>query len=173
MFNIIPTSLLIMALGGVVYIVSNHLSEFDDDEKTDGLIFRLKTHFIKYINQFPIDNVKIQSLSLTQKTLHRFRLTLLKTDNHLMKLIGKISEKDRQINGSPRSSYGEAGNGGENNGATDFWENLSKSKQENQVFEPIVKEETKIEFAVKSEATKKFFDIKPVKKTLRTKKSLK
>lgn len=166
MFNLIPTSLLIMALGGIVYIVSSHLDEFNDEEKHDSHIFNLKSYFINYINQLPLDNVKIQSLSLTQKILHRFRLTLLKTDNRLMKLIGKISEKDKQMSGN--------GDGSGNNGGTDFWENLSKSKQDNQVIEPIVKDEVKIEFAIdKNKKIEKFFDIKPTKKTIRTKKSLK
>lgn len=176
MFNLIPASLLIIALGGIVYIVSNHLSEFSDEEKNDSQKFNLKKYFINYINQLPLDNVKVQSLSLTQKMLHRFRLALLKTDNHLMKLIGKISEKDRKINSLPYSNYGEAGNNDsdENNNKTDFWEYLSKSKQENRVAEPIMKEETRIEFvADKNKKIEKFFDIKPAKKTLRTKKSLK
>lgn len=163
MFNLIPASLLVMALGGIIYIISSHLSEFDE-EKNDDPIFNLKAYFVNYINQLPLDNVKIQSISLTQKILHRFRLILLKTDNHLMKVIGKISEKDRQMNG----------NGGENNNGSDFWENLSKSKQEDRVIEPVVKDEIKVEFTVnKNKKIEKFFDIKPAKKTLRTKKSLK
>lgn len=173
MFNLIPASLLVMALGGIIYIISSHLSEFDE-EKNDDPIFNLKAYFVNYINQLPLDNFKIQSISLTQKILHRFRLILLKTDNHLMKVIGKISEKDRQINGSSRSSYGEAGNGSENNNGSDFWENLSKSKQDDRVIEPVIKDEIKIEFAVdKNKKIEKFFDIKPAKKTSKTKKSLK
>jgi|SRR3989344_4612078 len=166
MLNLIPTSLLIMALGGIIYIASNHLSEFSDEEKDDDSGFSLKKYFINYINQLPLDNVKIQSLSLTQKTLHRFRLALLKTDNHLMKLIGKISEKDKQVNGYV--------NGNENNKGTDFWENFSKTKEEDQVVRPVLKEEVRIELAVeKNKKIEKFFDIKPAKKTLKTKKSLK
>lgn len=166
MFNIIPISLLIMALGGIVYIISNHLSEFSDEEEKHDPIFSLKTYFDHYINQLPLDSVKTQSLSLTQKILHRFRLTLLKTDNRLMKLIGKISERDKRINGN--------GYGGKNSGEVDFWENLSKNRQDGQIIEPMIKEGAKIEFVVdKNKKIEKFFDIKPVKKTLRTKKSLK
>jgi len=165
MFNLIPVSLLIMALGGIIYIASNHLSEFLDDDKDDKATFGLKIYFIKYVNRLPLDNVKNQSLSLIQKALHRFRLALLKTDNHLMKLIGKISEKDKQINGNSSN--------GNNNGA-DFWENLSKNKEENKVIDPIINGEAKVEFAVdKNKKIEKFFDIKPAKKTLRSKKSLK
>lgn len=173
MFNLIPASLLVMALGGIIYIVSNHLSEFDEEVKADPT-FNLKAYFANYISQLPLDNIKIQSISLTQKILHRFRLILLKTDNHLMKVIGKISEKDRKMNGLSRSNYGEASNGGENNGGSDFWENFSKNKQESEIIEPVVKEEIKVEFAVnKNKKIEKFFDIKPIKKTSKTKKSLK
>jgi hypothetical protein len=103
MFNLIPISLLIMALAGVIYIVSDHLSEFSakgespegGEDEEDEFSFGIKAKLADWINQLPLDNVKVQSLSLTQKLLHKMRLILLKTDNHLMKLIGKISEKDK------------------------------------------------------------------------------
>ena len=180
MFNIIPISLLITAIGGIIYVVSNHLSEFSDEDKenkenNDKFQFNFKTRLVEWINQLPLDNVKSQSLSLTQKLLHRFRLTLLKTDNYLMKLISKISEKDKQINGSPRSGYGGAGNnsGSQNNNGIDFWENLSRVKEEERIVEPAIPlagtEETKIELAVdKNKKIEKFFDIKPSKISLET-----
>ena len=161
MFNLIPISLLITALGGMVYIVSNHLSEFNgDNEKNSDLNFSLKAHFAYWINKLPLDSVKIQSLSLTQKMLHKTRLLLLKTDNHLMRLIGKISEKDKTINNS------------------DFWQDLSNNKQqqkdEKEEIIPKPVSEVKIEFAAeKDKRIEKFFDIQPVKKTLKIKKSQK
>ena len=171
MFSIIPISLLIAAIGGIVYIISNHLSEFNNDNEINN-DFNLKSYFTYLINQLPLDNVKIQSLSLTQKLLHKTRLLLLKTDNRLMHLIGKISEKDKVINGS------------------DFWQDLSNNKQqqENQKEEIVSKPvpEVKIEFATKKDKQiEKFFDIqpskisleisdgKPAKKTLKIKKSSK
>lgn len=221
MFNLIPISLLITAIGGIVYIVSNHLSELDnnDEENSDSFQFNFKARFIEWANQLPLGNVKSQSLSLTNKLLHRFRLTLLKTDNHLTKLIDKISQRDKMANG----------NSGNNN-TPDFWEDFAKDQQQKQVVpptadfvtpkanfvQPTAEPEVKIDLAVKSaahlgeprqgrEAAKKFFDpvrnlsdkeldikkpikisnelsikltkvsngvdIKPVKKTLRTKKS--
>ena len=175
MFNLIPISLFITAIGGIVYIISNHLSEFSDkeednnEENGDNFQFNFKVRIVQWINQLPLDNVKKQSLSLTQKLLHRFRLTLLKTDNYLMKLIGKISEKDKQVNGNSNDS----GNNNRNNG-NDFWENLSKSKEKSQVIRPIINEKAQVEFAVdKNKKVEKFFDIKPVKKALKTKKSSK
>ena len=157
MFNLIPISLLIAAIGGVVYIISNHLSEFNgDNEKNSDLNFSLKARFAYWINKLPLDSVKIQSLSLTQKLLHKTRLILLKTDNHLMRLIGKISEKDKTINSS------------------DFWQNLSNNKQEKEEIIPKPVSEVKIEFAAeKDKRIEKFFDIQPVKKTLKIKKSQK
>lgn len=180
MFNLIPISLLITAIGGMVYIISNHLSEFNgDNERNDGFNFNLKAHFVDWANQLPLDNIKNQSLLITQKLLHRFRLTLLKTDNHLMKLIGKISEKDK----TPATP--------------DFWQDLSNNKQEKEeiISKPV--SEVKIEFASeKDKQIEKFFDpvrsqtpkasadvlahrtsigvdIQPAKKTLKIKKSSK
>ena len=142
MFNLIPISLLITAIGGIVYIISNHLSEFNgDSEKNDDFNFDLKARFIYWINQLPLDSVKSQSLSLTQKLLHKTRLMLLKTDNHLMRLIGKISEKDKTISGS------------------DFWQDLSNNKQEKEEIIPKPVPEVKIEFATeKDKQIEKFFD---------------
>ena len=155
MFNLIPISLLIMALGGVIYIVSDHLSEFEENDETADSGFSFKAKLAGWINQLPWDNVKAQSLSFTQKSLHRMRIILLKTDNHLMKLIGKISEKDKTING-------ESLNG---NGA-DFWKDFSNDKQKvssEQIFEP--EPEVKIDLVFKSNSeTEKFFDIKSIKK---------
>ena len=153
----------------MVYIISNHLSEFNgDNEKNDDFNFSLKAHFASWINQLPLDSVKIQSLSLTQKMLHKTRLLLLKTDNHLMRLIGKISEKDKTINSS------------------DFWQDLSNNKQEKEEIIPKPVSEVKIEFvAEKDKQIEKFFDIqpskisleisevRPIKKTLKIKKSQK
>lgn len=180
MFNLIPISLLITAIGGMVYIISNHLSEFNgDNERNDGFNFNLKAHFAYWINQLPLDSVKSQSLFLTQKLLHKTRLLLLKTDNHLMKLIGKISEKDK----TPTMP--------------DFWQDLSNNKQEKEEIIPKPVSEVKIEFASeKDKQIEKFFDpvrnqapkasvdalahrtsngvdIQPAKKTLKIKKSLK
>ena len=175
MFNLIPISLLIIAIGGVVYIISNHLSEFSDKNGEDGendniFQFNLKARFVEWMSGLPLNNIKSQSLSLTQKLLHRFRLVLLKTDNHLMKLIGKISERDRQANGNGSSN----GNGAKKpEDAPDFWEEFAKKKNEEQIAMPAAEPELKIDLAVKNETAKNFFDIKPAKKSARAKKSLK
>ncbi|MDP3004371.1 MAG: hypothetical protein Q8N43_02610 [Candidatus Azambacteria bacterium] len=168
MFNLIPISLLIMALGGVIFIVSNHLSEFSakggspeggEDEK-DESSFGIKAKLAGWINQLPLDNIKAQSLSLTQKFLHRMRIILLKTDNHLLKLISKISKKNKEINGE-----------GLNGNDADFWKDFSNDNQkvsQKQISEP--ESETKIVLAFKSNPeTEKFFDIKPVKKVSKLK----
>lgn len=164
MFNLIPISLLITAIGGIVYIISNHLSEFsnkDIGENGDAFQFNLKARFADWASELPLDNVKIQSLSLAKKFLHRFRLILLKTDNHLMKLLDKISKRDKTEN-----KKNDSGN------TPDFWDDFVKN-QEQQVVplpaEPVVK----IDLAVKNEAAKKFFDVQPAKKTLKIKKSSK
>ncbi len=144
MFNLIPLSLLIMALGGVIYIVSNHLPEFsasgEEDEK-NKFSFGIRAKLAGWINQLPLDNVKAQSLSLTQKLLHKTRIILLKTDNHLMKLIGKISEKDKTA-------------------PADFWKDFSNDNQKvspEQIPEP--EPEAKIDLIFKSNPeTEKFFD---------------
>ncbi len=164
MFNLIPISLLITAIGGMVYIVSNHLSEFSDkdkdiEENSDSFQFNLKTRFAQWAKELPLDNIKSQSLSLTQKMLHKFRLTLLKTDNHLMKLIDKISQQDKTENGKNNDS----GN------APDFWEDFSKNQEQKQVILPPAESEVRIDLAIKNETAKNFFDIKkPVKKRQRS-----
>lgn len=166
MFNLFPVSLLIMALGGLLYIVSNHLSELGEDNDIDDSGFGLKARLVEWINQLPIENVKDQSLSITQKLLHKLRIQLLKADNHLMKLIGLISERDKAKNGN--------GNENENENNSDFWKDLSESKQDEKVTEPIISEpEVKIDFALENETSKIFFDIKPGKKIKRNRKSLK
>jgi len=162
MFNLIPLSLLIMALGGVIYIVSDHLSEFSakggsasgGEDEEDEFSFGIKAKLAGWINQLPLDNVKAQSLSWTQKFLHRMRIILLKTDNHLMKLIGKISKKDETA-------------------STDFWKDFSNDDQkvsQKQISEP--EPEARIDLIFKSNPeTEKFFDIKPVKKIKRIRKT--
>lgn len=185
MFNLIPLSLLITALAGVIYIVSDHLSEFEENDEAADSGFSFRAKFAGWISQLPLDNVKSYSLSFTQKLLHRMRIVLLKTDNYLMKLIGRISksEKDKMIN-----------NNGSNGDAADFWKDISNYKQEvsNQK-NPKPEPEVKINLVFKTNPeTKKFFnpvrngakkvdgiltnhvsngvDIKPAKKTSRTKK---
>lgn len=150
MFNLIPVSLLISAIGGIIYIVSNHLSEFSgDDSENDDFSLNLKAHFIGWINQLPLDSVKNQSLSLAQRTLHRLRLFLLKSDNHLSKLIGKISQRDKSVNG----------NGAANGKDDNFWEDLAgKKQQQEKIVSPSAESEVKIDFAIKNEKAKNFFD---------------
>lgn len=158
MFNLIPISLLISAVGGIIYIISNHLSELKDDkEKNDEFRFNLKTRFISWINQLPMDSVKDHSLSLTQKMLHRLRLFLLKSDNILMRLIVKISQRDKAKNDNDNINRNNA----------DFWKDIAKNKDEEPVNIPMAEPEVKISLAIKSEAAKKFFNIKPAKKNLK------
>jgi len=115
MFNLIPITLLIMALGSIIYIASNHLSKLDEENEIDDIDFGLKAKFAEWSSRMPVEKIKSQSLILTRKTLHKTRLVLLKADNYLMKLIGKISEKDKQANGK---------------GNSNFWDNLSNEKKE-------------------------------------------
>lgn len=173
MFNLIPLTLLIGALGGILYIVSGHLSEFNDneEEKKDVLEFNLKSRIVQYINQLPLDNIKIQSLSLTKKTLHRFRVALLKTDNHLTTLISKISQSDKAMHVKDN----------ENDNIPDFWEKIAngsensatKNKSEERIITPADQREVKINFIdikpakISSEIAK----VIPVKKSLKMKKS--
>ena len=142
-----------MSLGGLVYIISNHLSELEEDAE-DNSSFGLQARFVKWANQLPLDQVKVQSLSLTQKMLHRIRLVLLKTDNHLMRLIRKISEKDREMNG------GGNGNKAEAPGTTpDFWRDIAENMPKQEETAPESVSEVKIELASqKEEQIEKFFD---------------
>ncbi len=165
MFNLIPISLFIVSLGGLVYIVSNHLSELKEENEVDEFEFGIRAKFMNWLSQLPLDEMKSQSLFLTQKVLHRTRVLLLKADNKLMKIIGKIAERE---NGD------KSGNGdGKKMPVADFWENISSGKPDEQIAEPVIEPEVKIDFAIENEAAKKFFDIKPVKKSARDKKSSK
>ena len=155
-----PISFLVTALGGVVYIVSNHLSEFDQNgEETKPVSFRAK--FAGWVNQLPLDGAKAQSLSIAQKLLHKTRILLLKTDNHLMELIEKISKKnkeeDKKLNGS----------------SVEFWKDLSDYKQENSVNKIPMEPTVKIDLALKGDLERKFFDIKPAVKIVKIRKSSK
>ena len=169
MFNLIPLSLLIGALGGILYIISGHLSEFDnEDDKNDTLGFNVRVRFTQYINQIPLDGIKNQSLSLTQKLLHRFRLALLKTDNHLTKLISKISQRDK-ISGLKNN---------ENGNISDFWEKIANGS-ENPAIKNKSEERIVVPTAAQPEVKINFIDIKPAKissetaKVISVKKSLK
>jgi hypothetical protein len=126
MFNLIPISLLIIALGGIIYIASNHLSRLDEENEIDDVNFGLKAKFTEWANRMPVEKIKSQSLVLTRKTLHKTRLTLLKADNYLTKLIGKISEKDKQMNNDGINI--ENKNSIENN--PNFWDNFSNEKKD-------------------------------------------
>lgn len=155
MFNLIPISILIMSLGGVLYIISNHLSELEENDEGSYSGFGLRIKLINWMNQLPLDAVKNQSFFITQKFLHRTRLLLLKADNGLMKIIKKLAEKE-QNNGNGKEQQ-----------TPNFWEDLSNQKKEEM---PIAEPELKIEFASKKdEAIEKFFDVKPSKKSLRNK----
>lgn len=172
MFNLFPISLLIIALGGAVYIISGHLSKLDENIEEDESIFGVRNWFVKQINQLPIEQAKIQSLSMAQKMLHRLRIVLLKADNHLMDLIGKISEKDRILNGNGENKTIDLRKEKKN---SDFWRDFSKEGGETQIPLPENPPEIKIELVSKptiDRKVEKFFDIKPAKKISRVKKSV-
>jgi hypothetical protein len=156
-----------VSLGGLIYLISNHLTELNEDGGADDSGFGLRARFVDWVNQLPLDDVKNQSLSITQKLLHRIRILLLKTDNYLMKIIGKISERDRAIN--------ENGNDKEN--MPDFWDNLSNNKQEpiltsEKFIDPVRNGSKKIDGILAGKVSNGV-DIQPINKTPRTKKSQK
>jgi len=155
MFDLMPISLLVTALGGVVYIVSNHLSEFEQNGEETKPEFSFRAKFADIMNQLPLDGAKAQSLSVAQKILHKTRILLLKTDNHLMELIEKISKKDKT-------------------NPTDFWKDLSDYKQnipDSKI--PELEPEIKIDLALKGDLERKFFDIKPAVRIVKIRKSSK
>jgi hypothetical protein len=160
MFDLMPISLLVTALGGVVYIVSNHLSEFEQNGE-----FSFRTKFADWVNQLPLNGAKAQSLSVAQKLLHKTRVLLLKTDNHLMGLIGKISKKNEAMEEDKKLS----------DNSIEFWKDLSDYKQDISggtipESEPAIK----IDLALKGDLEKKFFDIRPAAvKTTKARKSSK
>ena len=162
MFDLMPISLLVTALGGVVYIVSNHLSEFEKNGDETKPEFSFRTKFADIINQLPLGGAKAQSLSVAQKILHKTRILLLKTDNHLMELIEKISKKDK-----------EAIDEELNDNSIEFWKDLSDYKQNSSGNKIPVEPEVKIDLVLKSDLEKKFFDIKPAVKIVKIRKSSK
>ena len=153
MFDLIPISTLIAALGGIVYVVSNHLAEFDENDETDSQGFSFKAKFVDWTSKLPLERVKAQSLSLTQKLLRKTRIALLKVDNQLTKLIGKVPKEEKQEEKIEREK---------------FWEGLSNKPEA--ISEPIPepKSTIKIDLTLKTNPeAEKFFDIKPVKKILK------
>lgn len=154
MFNLFSISLLIIALGGIVYITSSHLSELEKSSEEDESVFGIRARFAEWIGKLPIEQAKVQSLSLAQKLLHRLRIMFLKADNHLMDLIGKISEKDKELNGNGKEKK-------------DFWQDFSQEKGEVPIPMPENFPEVKIELVKKTDIDRnveKFFDIQPAKK---------
>ena len=153
MFDLIPISTLIAALGGIVYVVSNHLAEFDENDETDGQGFSFKAKFADWTSKLPLDKVKAQSLSLTQKLLRKTRIALLKVDNQLTKLIGKVSQEEKQEEKIEREK---------------FWEDLANKPEAISESIPEPKSAIKIDLTLKTNPeAEKFFDIKPVKKIVR------
>ncbi len=169
-------SLLIVALGGIVYIISGHLSELENGSDADDGGFGIKAKFVDWVNKLPLDDVKNQSLSLTQKTLHRLRLVLLKADNQLMKIIGKMAERDKMLNGNGSNAAGVEG--GKNPNDNNFWEDLSKKddilKNVEETPDDRLIADARIELAVKQDTgpAEKFLDIKPVKGSSRSKRTV-
>ena len=165
MFDLVPISLLVTALGGVIYVVSNHLSEFEQNGEETKPEFSFRAKFVDWVNQLPLDEVKEQSLSVAQKILHKTRVLLLKTDNHLMELIGKISEGKKTSEENKKAS----------DNSVEFWKGLSDYKQDiSGVQIPESKSEAKIDLALNGNLEKKFFDIKPAAvKNVKAKKSSK
>ena len=157
MFDLIPISTLIAALGGVVYVVSNHLSEFDENDETDSQGFSFKAKFADWTSKLPLERVKAQSLSLTQKLLRKTRIALLKVDNQLTKLIGKVSQEEKQEEKQEKKIEREK-----------FWEDLANKPEAISESIPEPKSAIKIDLTLKTNPeAEKFFDIKPVKKIVR------
>src|SRR3989338_3492581 len=153
MFDLIPISTLIAALGGIVYVVSNHLSEFDENDETDSQGFSFKAKFADWTSKLPLERVKAQSLSLTQKLLRKTRIALLKVDNQLTKLIGKVSQEEKQEEKIEREK---------------FWEDLANKPEAISESIPESEPAIKIDLTLKTNPeAEKFFDIKPVKKIVR------
>ena len=164
MFDLMPISLLVTALGGVVCIVSNHLSEFEKNGEETKPEFSFRTKFAGWVNQLPLDGAKAQSLSVAQKLLHKTRILLLKTDNHLMELIGKISKEEKATEENKKTS----------DNSVEFWKDLSEYKQDiSGSAVPESEPTVKIDLAFKGDLERKFFDIKPAVKTVKIRKSSK
>ena len=164
MFDLMPISLLVTALGGVVYIVSSHLSDFEQNGEETKPEFSFRAKFAGWVNQLPLDGAKAQFLSVAQKVLHKTRVLLLKTDNHLMGLIGKISKEEKAAKEDKKAS----------DNSVEFWKDISDYKQDisgNAI--PESEPAVKIDLALKGELGRKFFDIKPAIKTVKTRKSSK
>ena len=101
----------------------------------------------------PLDKVKAQSLSLTQKLLRKTRIALLKVDNQLTKLIGKVSQEEKQEEKIEREK---------------FWEDLANKPEAISESIPESEPAIKIDLTLKTNPeAEKFFDIKPVKKIVR------
>ena len=87
MFSIIPISLIIVSLGLLLYIVSRRVSEIEILQENQKKNWRLFDYLGERVRFF---DMQIKGGLVAEKSLHKVRLLLLKTDNFLIGLIGKI-----------------------------------------------------------------------------------
>jgi hypothetical protein len=87
MFSIIPISLIIVSLGLLLYIVSRHVLEIEtaqEKQEKNRRLFDYLGERVRFLD------IKFKGTLVAEKSLHKVRLLLLKSDNFLMSLIGKI-----------------------------------------------------------------------------------
>lgn len=96
MFSIFALTLIIGSFGALLYIVSRHLPEIENFENPENLFKdnNRNSIFADLAARIPFENIKARGAIFAEKTLHRTRRLLLKTDNLLMGLIGKIKNGD-------------------------------------------------------------------------------
>ncbi len=87
MFSIIPISLIILSLGLLLYIVSRRVSEIETIQEKQEKNWQLFDYLGERVR---FSDMKLKGTLVAEKSLHKARRLLLKTDNFLMGLIGKI-----------------------------------------------------------------------------------
>ncbi|OGD30840.1 hypothetical protein A2833_01700 [Candidatus Azambacteria bacterium RIFCSPHIGHO2_01_FULL_44_55] len=92
MFSIIPISLIIVSLGLLLYIVSRRVSEIEILQENQEKNWRLFDYLGERVRFF---DMKIKGGLVAEKSLHKARRLLLKTDNLLMGMIGKIKNSKK------------------------------------------------------------------------------
>ncbi len=87
MFSIIPISLIIGSLALLLYIVSRRVSGIETAQEKQEKNRRLFDYLGESVR---FSDLKLKSTLVAEKSLHKARRLLLKTDNFLMGLIGRI-----------------------------------------------------------------------------------
>lgn len=107
-FKFIAELVMMLGLGGTLYVVARSLPRIDDSDTTpqNPLAPSWAIEYFETADQWLV--------SFFEKMLHRFRVTLMRLDNAMLKRIRKIKQNDAREVGFPTEEKKEEGDLPEN-----------------------------------------------------------